>query len=204
MVCLATSDDPRDAVLTEIAESEGALAFRGSADDKLLRYRDAARTHGIDFVVIVDGDDPFISISHIDRIIDHAASNAGDFIMFDNLPLGATGFGLRVSALEQVCGSRPESDTEVWGSLFTEDPAYTCVSLSESDILLARPEVRMTLDYPEDYEFFSTIVAHKAAEDVTFEWVMEYLADHPEIVEINRDIQAAFEAHLKKSSPNNE
>ena len=42
---IATSNDPRDAVLCAIAAGEGVGCFRGSADDKLRRYRDAARAY---------------------------------------------------------------------------------------------------------------------------------------------------------------
>ncbi len=198
-VVLATSNDPRDAVLCDIAAGEGVACFRGSADDKLRRYRDAARKYGLDFVVIVDGDDPFASVDHIDRIIAHAGTKGGDLVMFANLPLGATGFGLRADALERMCATRPESDTEVWGRLFRDDPSYACVDLREDDPVVARPEVRMTLDYPEDYEFFSAVVGAQRAEDVTLESVMRFLAGRPEIVAINRGVQAAYETHLEKT-----
>lgn len=200
-VVLATSDDPRDSVLCEIAANEGVVCFRGSADDKLRRYRDAAHAHGFDFVVVVDGDDPFVSINHIDRIIAHASANPGDLIMFANLPLGATGFGLRTAALERMCAARPENDTEVWGALFRDDPSYVCIDLREDDPVLARPEVRMTLDYPEDYAFFTAVVGTQDASAVTLESIMRFLADRPDIVAINRHVQAAYDAHLKKPTP---
>ena len=45
-VANATSPDPRDDVLVEIAQKVGVGCFRGSPDDKLLRYRDAALSAG--------------------------------------------------------------------------------------------------------------------------------------------------------------
>lgn len=197
-VILATSDDPRDAVLCEIAAEEGASCFRGSQDDKLMRYRDCARAHGLDFLVIVDGDDPFVSTSHIERMLDYACNNPCDMIMFDNLALGATGFGLRVTALEAACIDRAESNTEVWGSIFKDNPAFTCIDLHEEDPVLARPEVRMTLDYQEDYDFFTTVMAGIGA-PAHYEDVMAYLAEHPQTIEINRGVQETYEAHLQAS-----
>lgn len=201
-VVLATSDDPRDQSLCDIAAEERVPTFRGSADDKLLRYRDAALAHGLEFVVIVDGDDPFVSVSHIDRIIDHAIGRDVDFVMFANLPLGATGFGLRTRALERICKGRDESNTEVWGDLFRSDPTYVCAELHEDNPALARPSVRMTLDYREDYEFLTEVVGglRKAGQEVDFESVMAYLSDHPQVIEINRNVQVAYEAHLIKST----
>lgn len=201
LVAVATSTDPRDAVLAELAEREGVAAFRGSPDDKLYRYRDAARAFGADFVVVVDGDDPFVSVSHIDRLIAHAEAAAVDFVTFGNLPLGATGFGVRATALESICSGRRESNTEVWGHLFLDNPAYTTATLTEADPALARPDVRMTLDYADDYRFFTAVVDGLGLEpaDITLEKIMAYIAAHSEVVEINRHAQAAYEAHLKKS-----
>ncbi len=201
-VIVATSTHPDDAVLCRIAEEEGVGCFRGSLDDKLRRYRDAARREGLEFVVVVDGDDPLVSIEHIDRIIEYAAAHPADFVLFEDLPLGATGFGVRASALERVCESRPEGDTEVWGRMFFDDPAFACVRLKETNPLWRRPEIRMTIDYPEDYAFLTAVVDGLRARrlDPTFANTMALLADRPEIVEINRGVQAAYESHLKKST----
>jgi spore coat polysaccharide biosynthesis protein SpsF len=201
-VILATSTDPRDAVLADIAANAGFASFRGSADDKLLRYRDAATEAGLDFVVVVDGDDPFVSVTHIDRIIAHAEQHGGDYIIVDGLPVGATGFGLSTDGLRRVCAGRCEEDTEVWASRYLDALDFHCAKLAESDPRWARPEVRMTLDYPEDYAFFTAVADGLAAEgrDAAFENVMDYLAAHPETAEINRGVQEAYEAHLRRSA----
>jgi len=201
MVAVATSDDPRDEVLCRIACAEGIKCFRGHPDDKLVRYRDAARHYGLEFVVIVDGDDPFVSVSHIDRIIDHGTRHDCDFVVFGGLPLGATGFGVSLRALEKVCGDKSETNTEVWGHLMTRDPALRCMELMETDPDFRRPDVRMTLDYPEDYEFFRTVTDGLAAIglDTSFENVMRWLELNPEAIEINRGVAARYEAHIAKS-----
>lgn len=200
-VVLATSTDPRDDVLTEIADAAGFPAFRGSPDDKLLRYRDAATAFGFDFVVIVDGDDPFISVSHIDRILE-AAAGGGDYVIVDGLPVGATGFGLSADGLVRVCAGRAEADTEVWAAFYLDNPAFKCVRLVEPDALLARPDIRMTLDYPEDYEFFTTVATGLETEgqDLSFENVMAYIGRNPSVTDINRGVQQAYETNLARSA----
>lgn len=195
-VVMATSDAPGDEVLADLASALGFVAFRGHPDDKLIRYRDAARYHAFDFVVIVDGDDPFISVSHIDRIIEHYEAHGGDYITFDGLPLGATGFGVSLSALERVCENRGEEDTEIWGHYFTQNASYESAMLAEKDPILARPNVRMTLDYLADYEFFVAVSEGLAKEghDLSFENVMKHLRAHPELETLNRD---AHEDYLR-------
>jgi spore coat polysaccharide biosynthesis protein SpsF len=200
-VMVATSPDPRDDVLAEIARKVRVGCFRGSPDDKLLRYRDAALSSGLDFVVVVDGDDPFVSVTHIDRIIAEAAANGGDYIIVDGLPVGAAGFGLSTDSLRRICDGRPEQDTEVWGRLYLDNPQFRCVRLDEPNSAFARPDIRMTLDYPEDYDFFTTVADDLAADgkDTSFENVMDFLAAHPHVIAINAGVQEAYKAHLKRS-----
>ena len=202
VVVLATSPDPRDDVLVYIAARVGLPAFRGSADDKLMRYRDAAITHGLDFVVVVDGDDPFVSVEHIDRLIRHACAAEGDYFVFEGLPLGAAGFGLRTSALRVVCADRAESNTEVWGRFFADDPRFHCVRLAETDPRYARPDIRMTLDYPEDYVFFAAVAEGLAREgrDTSFGNIMDFLSRRPDVIAINQGVQEIYEQHLLKSA----
>jgi spore coat polysaccharide biosynthesis protein SpsF len=203
-VVLATSTASGDDDLAALAHSEGVGCLRGSPADKLFRYRDAARTFGLDLVAIVDGDDPFVSVSHLDRSLDHAERHRGDvdLVAFDNLPVGASAWVLTASALEAVCAERAEANTEIWGSLFRSDPRFRIADLHETDPILAKPEVRMTLDYDTDYRFMLTIsqALRSQGRYPSFEAVMEHLAAHPELTEINREAQSAYEAHLALSA----
>jgi spore coat polysaccharide biosynthesis protein SpsF (cytidylyltransferase family) len=59
----------------------------------------------------------------------------------------------------------------------------------------------MTLDYPEDYEFFTTTIEglEKDQQSLEFKNIMNFLHDHPEIVEINKKLQETYDEHLKQS-----
>ncbi len=201
-VVLATSTASGDDELAALAAREGVACFRGSPDDKLFRYRDAALAFGFKTVAIVDGDDPFVSMSHLDRTLSRAAAGSADLVSFDNLPLGAAAWCIATSALETVCAGRTEGNTEVWGSLFRSDPRFRIVDLHEDDPRLARPDVRMTLDYDVDYRFFTTVAKALQARGryPDFESVMQHLAEHPDAIAINREAQAAYEAHLLASA----
>lgn len=201
MVVLTTSADPRDGVLCDIATEEGIPFYRGSPDDKLFRYRDAARAFDLDYMVIVDGDDPFVSIEHIDRIIEYNMNHSADFTLCGDLPLGATGFGLRRDAIEIVCNDRPESNTETWGDMFLRDPQFECVTLDEPNEDYRRPDIRMTLDYPEDYKFFTTVADHltNAGEPIEFPAIMKFLKEYPAVIDINRGAQEKYERHFIQS-----
>ena len=112
-VVLATSNDSRDDVLVDLAKKLEVNYFRGSEDDKLARYRDTAEKYDLEFLAVVDGDDPFCSVEHIDKIISYATNNVVDYVQYDQLPLGATAFGVDTGALVKVCENKTEVNTFV-------------------------------------------------------------------------------------------
>lgn len=201
LIVMCTSVHPDDTVLCDIALAKGIHYFRGSEEDKLLRYLDAARAFDVEFFTVVDGDDIFCSAETIDREIEEYRRSEADYIVGDQLPLGATPFGVRTEALAQVVAEKSESDTEVWGSYFTASGRYKVVELPPPDASWAHPEYRMTLDYPEDLTFFNAVIEalHKPGEVFSFQDLMDYLNAHPDVVALNIDAQARYEEHLKKS-----
>ena len=203
-VVLSTSIDPRDDVLVKIAKKLGINYFQGSRDDKLVRYRDTAKHFDLDFLIVVDGDDPFVSINHIDNIILYAKDNNVDYVLYTGLPIGATGFGVRKISLERMCDEKRDLNTEVWGHFFTENNNYKCKLLEEHCLRYNRTDIRMTLDYPEDYKFFQNVMAglRNQKKEPTFSNIIDYLNDHPEVVKINSELESVYEEHLKSSMLN--
>ena len=187
--------------MVELSKKIGVKNFRGSEDDKLIRYRDTAEFFELDFMVIVDGDDPFCSVEHLEDIIDYAEKNIVDYVQYEGLPLGATGFGIKLLALERMCHEKTQKNTEVWQHLFKDNPKYKSILLEEKNPLFNRPHIRMTLDYNEDYQFFITVEQglNKENKSLDFNHVMEFLEAHPEIVEINNHVQEIYNEHLKNS-----
>jgi spore coat polysaccharide biosynthesis protein SpsF len=68
-VVLATSDQPEDDPVAELARTVGAGVYRGSLPDVLDRYVGAAHAFGFDSVVRATGDNPFVDPEETDRLI---------------------------------------------------------------------------------------------------------------------------------------
>ncbi len=203
MVVMATSTHPDDEVLCRIAERAGIPYFRGSAEDKLDRYLRAAECFGVDFMVIVDGDDLFCSEEHIDETIEAFRRTGADYISQEGLPLGAASFGVRPEALRIVCSLKRERDTEVWGGYFTQTGRFRVHMIQVREPMFHRPDIRMSLDYEEDLCFFQAVldVLARGGKVPTFREVMVFLAAHPEIVALNQTAQAKYHQNLAKAAP---
>lgn len=202
-VVLATSTHPGDEILANLATSEGVAAFRGSEDDKLDRYYQAAITHKLDAVIIVDGDDPFCFPEWIDNLAVALREGESDCVYITGLPLGAASTGLTTDALRRVLELKDEQDTEVWGGYFIGSGRFSAREIKVEDPLLKHPEIRLTLDYQEDYELVCRVVeALGNRVDFTSRELMELLVNKsPELALINRDAQVRYESHIQNSAP---
>lgn len=197
-IVVTTSTHPDDASLVETAERCGVEAFRGSEADKLDRYLQAARVFGAELVAVVDGDDPFCDPRYIDRLLVELRESGVDFATVAGLPVGVAANVVRVSALERICAIKTEQDTEVWAGYFTRTGLFRTRTLT-ADPSHRAPHLRMTLDYPEDYDFFRAVFQHlhQPGRVFSLDDIMGFLKRHPEIGEINRVATARYEANLR-------
>jgi spore coat polysaccharide biosynthesis protein SpsF len=202
LLILTTSTHAADDVLVEVAGRNAVPAFRGSEDDKLDRYRQAASAHDVEFAAVVDGDDLFCAPEYVDRAIQAYRRTGADYVTARGLPVGAACFGVSARALERVCALKAETETEVWGGYFTDTGLFEAVYV-EAEPDVRRPEYRMTLDYPEDLAFFRAVFErlHAPGSAFTLRDIVALLDAHPEIVDVNREAARWYEAHLKRAAP---
>ena len=199
-IVLCTSTNPDDDILVEIAKKHKIDFFRGSEDDKLDRYLGAAEKFSTDFIMVVDGDDVFCDPELIDMCVSEFEKTGADYIMVRDAPLGTTPFCIKKSALEKICKTKTQKNTEVWGSLFTERSDFK-KSFVTPKKKLQRPEIRLTLDYKEDYELIEKIfdALYQENRHITLDEIVDFLTKNPELLEINKHAQELYEIHLKES-----
>jgi len=202
-IIIATSDDPRDRVFEQIATKKNVNIYYGSQEDKLFRYLQICDHFHLDAVIIVDGDDILCFPEIMTETAQKLKSRKFDVIFWKNLPVGARCSGLTKKALEKVMSLKDESDTEVWGGYFTK--GHFKVSLNQPrEKLFIHPEVRMTLDYPEDFDFFKAVFDELYEKNKAFtssDLMKLLIYEKPEITRINQEAQKKYENHLLLSAP---
>ena len=194
-IVLCTTVNPEDAVLVDIAKKCNIDYFRGSETDILDRYLNAAQKYGVDFIINVDGDDVFCDPELIDKTTEAFAKSGADFIAWKNLPLGASPCGVKVDALRKICELKEENDTETgWGLYFTDTGLFRVEYLEPENEELKRPDIRMTLDYPEDLEFVREIFnrLYTPGRIFTLRDILKLLEREPWIADINKKVQEEY------------
>jgi len=120
-------------------------------------------------------------------IADELKTGRYDYVRCEGLPLGTSVYGLRVKALETICKVKEIADTEIWGYLIDCSDIFDIKKIQVKG-KLNKPHLRLTLDYPEDYELIANIYSTIPFKTVlNLENVVDYLDEHPEIVKINQD-----------------
>jgi spore coat polysaccharide biosynthesis protein SpsF len=190
---LCTTDRPEDEVLADLAHRKGIESYRGSATDILARELGAAQRFHTDFIVNIDGDDAFCDPGYVEKTVEHFTRTAPDFIRWVGLPLGASPIGISAAALSKVCSLKENTNTETgWGSFFTETGLFKVEAIEESDPELRHPEIRMTMDYPEDYAFVKEVYRRLGGTEFRLRDILRLIKENPDIAAINQHLQEGY------------
>lgn len=202
-IVLCTTDRPIDDRIVDIAEKNGIKYFRGCVEDKLERWRGAAEKFGVDFFVTMDGDDLFCGIELIELAIEQMEESGCDFMKAPKgLICGAFTYALKTSALEKVCSIKDTGDTEMMWVYFEDTGYFKVRDLYVKDKLFYNDRIRLTLDYPEDLQFFTRVFDElSCAENETpLRDIVIFLNKHPEIIDINFFRQKDFLENQKRKT----
>jgi spore coat polysaccharide biosynthesis protein SpsF len=182
-VILCTTCLVEDDVLCNIAAKHEIDYFRGSSEDKLSRWLGACKKYEVDFFVNVDGDDLFFDYELADHVISQYNTSYPDFIdgqgyLFNDV------YGMTHLALDTVCQKKETTTTEYVKPHF-ENATWFIEEVKDYNPKWAKREIRMTLDYKEDFDFFETIIKGLAGKEVTFDNVTKFIQDNPSVIDIN-------------------
>lgn len=163
-VVVATGASARDDAVAQWCEKAGVCCFRGSEDDVLKRYRDCAAEHGLDPVIRLTADNPFTDIAELDRLIEQHRAQGNDFThSFRDLPVGVGAEIFAFGALERSeREGRGAHHREHVDEYMIENPRIFRTGILEVPAAKRRPDVRLTVDTPEDLRRARYIVEHGA------------------------------------------
>lgn len=190
LIVMLTSTNPQDDILVDIARNEDVECFRGSEDDVLDRISQGSKHFGVDMVISCTADNPFVDPEYIDKLCDYAIKGNYDFVKVKGLPWGTFSYAIKKEAVEKACSIKNEVDTEVWGAYFTETGLFNCGVLEVSEQELYWPDLRLTVDNPEDFKLIETIFnkLYKPGQVFSLKEITELCRQSPDLLKINENI----------------
>lgn len=200
-VVLATSVSACDDPLVAFCQSFGVPVMRGSEDDVLDRYYQAAKAAQADVVMRITGDCPLLDPDESSKVLELFLSSEADYVSNTNPPMLPDGLdteAFRFKTLETAwkMATKKSEREHVTLYIFTRPEQFRVESVKqEVDVSGSR----WTLDEDRDYRMLSAVYAELTLRKQfgTLQEVLAVLRDHPWIAQLNGSI--ARNEGLKKS-----
>lgn len=190
-VVVATSASQIDDPIADFAATEAVTVVRGSENDVLDRFIQAARQTGADAVVRLTADCPLLDPAVIGQVAALWRLNpALDYVsttLNRSLPRGLDVELVRTGVLEE-CNSRtePHHRAHVTSAVYEADSGFNLASLT---FLPGSERYRVTLDVDDDARLLDALVDLLPDAAPSWSTIVQLLDDHPEIVAINEAVE---------------
>lgn len=191
-VVVATTDQPSDDKVAEVAERLGVHVTRGSEDDVLERFQLAAKETGAATIVRVSADSPFVDPEVTDMIVDAYLAADVDYAsnkLDPSFPLGLDVEAFSRAALDTVSkeASKPYERAHVTLRIYSEPGQFKLLPVTTTP---NRHDWRWTVDTEEDLRFARAVYSRLHASN-DFSW-----RDVADLIERDRAL-AEINAHLR-------
>lgn len=201
-VILATTDVRGDNVLARFGKHAGIKVFRGSQNDVLDRYYQAAKTFRIDPIVRVTADCPFLDAALAGEVIEVFLKGKYDYVSNNHPPYLPDGFDVEVCsffALEKIWekAKLPVEREHVFPYIFNHQKDFKIFNIGYREDL---SHLRLTLDEKDDLTLLRKVYRklHKRNPNFGLSHIKELFALEPDLARINQHVQALAVSRWKK------
>ena len=196
-IVLATTVAVADDELEKWADFHGVPCYRGSEEDVLGRVVGAQRKLSSDVIVEINGDTILLDPDIIDLGVMTYLYNDCDVVSNTWKSSFPDGIDVQVFGLPQLeAVERTVSDPAIREHVslyFYENPNKFILKNIEADDLVNRPELRLTVDTEEDFQFISSICKRLLSEGIYPEFDVKdiiRIVDEYKISVINKNIKS--------------
>jgi glutamate-1-semialdehyde 2,1-aminomutase len=189
-VVVAIPEGATDDVLAEFLRANGYKTFRGSENDVLRRYLDAATASGADIVVRVTGDCPFIDPDVLDTVVESLVSSGAEYASNIAPPTFPDGLDVEVFQFSVLRRANLEANETPQREHVTpylrESGLFRTVNVSNE---VDHSDERWTVDEAGDLQVADAIMA-QLGPGIDFSWrdILLLKAERPELFQFNSGI----------------
>ena len=168
-VILATTTRAQDDVLADVARQSGIQCYRGEENNVLKRFIGAADEFGLDYIIRVCSDNPFLQVDTFATLFEEAETDLADYIAYgfsNGRPTIKSHLGLfselaSVAALRRIVELTQDMYylEHVTNYMYTHEREFNIRLLSLPYYLEGRTDLRFTLDTPDDFVLLRELYA---------------------------------------------
>jgi spore coat polysaccharide biosynthesis protein SpsF (cytidylyltransferase family) len=200
-VVVATSVNPKDDAIALFCAEHAIPCFRGSEDDVLGRVYGAALAHPCDIIVQSGADCPFYDPDLVDMLV-HVCHWGGYAYAANDMKLTfPEGIDAHVMTFDALAASATEATTaqereDTPRFIWNHPQRFPIFNIeAQPGSKFHRPDIRLTVDYPEDMELTRRIY-QTLGETFTTEALLACLAQHPDWITLNAHCEQHSAAYL--------
>lgn len=191
-IVVATTTQTKDDAIVDALQTYPQIKIsRGSEDDVLDRYYQAAKAYGAQNIIRITSDCPLIDPQLLDQMIEKFQSQALDYLsnFFEqrHFPRGLDAEIFTFNALEKAWTEAQEKPQRehVTPYIWQQPQLFNCAGFSKKE---DHSQYRWTLDVEEDYQLLSTIFdelgPHCSTQDV-----LNLMQEKPELPALNAQVE---------------
>lgn len=166
-VIICTSEAQIDTKIVSFCNENNLTSFRGSEQNVLQRFLDAAAFYNVDIIIRVCADNPFLSIDFLNELLTYFYKNQNaDYWSFKNakeIPVIKTHFGffaeiVTKDALQKVIlNTNDNLYLEHVTNYIYSHPNFKCKLKNLPDYLNEREDLRFTIDDEDDFSILQLL-----------------------------------------------
>jgi Spore coat polysaccharide biosynthesis protein F, CMP-KDO synthetase homolog len=167
---VATSLNKKDNLIEELSNRLNILCYRGDESDVLSRFIGAASFYGINKVIRICADNPFLDLDSLEYLINEFDVSDCDYMSFitmQNIPSIKTHYGfwaeaVKLEALIKVLNSTDDSlyHEHVTNYIYSNPDMFKLKMIPIPSYLDRLKDIRLTLDTLEDFEIQKDIYSN--------------------------------------------
>ncbi len=197
-IWVATTTHPSDQAIVDACQRFDVSIYRGSEENVLQRVVECALASKTDLIVELTGDNPLIDPRLIDDLVVSFKESQCDFatnVFKPGFTLGMVAQVVTTNLLQKVASltSDPLDQEHVTRYIHSHPEQFSIFHLDWPKGN-SRPELRLTLDTPQDYKLIRTLfeMLYLKNPNFNFEAICEFLDSNPELLKINQHIVQKF------------
>jgi len=193
-IAIATTVHEDDQIIVDLCKQLGYLYYRGSENDVLSRYIDAAILFDAELIVRINADCPLIDPNVVKRVIKYFHENIPKYDYVSNIlkPSYPIGYHTEVFSLDALKKAHKNAkdleEREHVTPYIYRNPKEFKIGSVELDVNYSHH--RWTVDYAEDFDLIKKIIEgiYPLKTDFDMNDTLDYLKAHPELNNINSGI----------------
>jgi spore coat polysaccharide biosynthesis protein SpsF len=191
-IVVATSVNKNDDLIEKYCKQNHIICSRGSEDDVLARYYEAAKKYEANIIVRITSDCPLIDPKIVDLVIQKHKEKSVDYTsntLKRTFPRGLDVEVFDFNALEKafIETKEPYQREHVTVYIYEHPELFKVYSVENNQDLSC---LRLTVDEEKDLEFVGEVYKRLYSKKIFFmEDILKVLDNEPSLVEINKEVK---------------